>query len=114
MAHGKEWCYWTVRVAVLVVPRYVPEIVDEVPCTLLVVTVNVALVAPVAIVTEAGTCAAEVRLLVRLTLDPPVGAGPLIVTVPVDELPPTTVLGFRDSAVSVGALTVKVPVLVAL
>ena len=62
--------------------------------TLLVVTWNVALVAPAATVTLAGTCAAVVLLLVRDTVAPPLGAAPLSVTVPVDELPPVTLVGF--------------------
>ena len=62
--------------------------------TELVVTEKVADVAPAATVTLAGTCAAAVLLLVRVTLAPPVGAAPLNVTVPVEELPPVTVAGF--------------------
>ena len=61
--------------------------------TLLVVTWKVALEAPAATVTLAGTCAA-VLLLVSVTVTPPVGAAPLSVTVPVDELPPVTIVGF--------------------
>ena len=37
-----------------------------------------------------------VLLDVRLTTDPPVGAGPLSVTVPVEVPPPTTEMGFSD------------------
>lgn len=55
--------------------------------TALVVTVKVAVVDPAATVTEAGTVA-ELELDDRLTTLPPVGAGPLIVTVPVDDAPP--------------------------
>src|SRR5579871_218523 len=65
--------------------------------TALVVTVNVAVVAPAATVTLAGTCAAEVLLLDSATLAPPVGAAPLSVTVPVDELPPVTLVGLTDT-----------------
>ena len=65
--------------------------------TLLVVTWNVALVAPAATVTVAGTCAAVVLLLVRDTVAPPLGAAPLSVTVPVDELPPVTLVGFTET-----------------
>jgi hypothetical protein len=57
-----------------------------------VLMVNVALVAPAGIVTEAGTVA-EPLLLVKATLNPPVGAAEAIVAVPVDEVPPTTVVG---------------------
>ena len=76
--------------------------VVDVP-TALVLTVNVALVAPAAIVTLEGTLAAVVLLLERATCAPPAGAGPLSVTVPVDELPPITAVGFNVNEVSVGA-----------
>ena len=62
--------------------------------TALVVTMKVAVVAPAATVTLAGTVAAEVLLLDRDTMAPPTGAGPLRVTVPVEGLPPTTLVGF--------------------
>src|SRR5882724_9613263 len=61
--------------------------------TALVLTVNVALVAPAATV----TLAAVVLLLERVTCAPPVGAGPLSVTVPVEEFPPVTLVGFSES-----------------
>ena len=65
--------------------------------TALVLTVNVALVAPAATVTLEGTLAAVVLLLERVTCAPPVGAGPLSVTVPVEEFPPVTLVGFSES-----------------
>jgi len=65
-----------------------------------VATVNAALVAPAAIVTLAGTLATVVLLLESATCAPPAGAGPLSVTVPVDELPPTTLVGFSVSVES--------------
>jgi hypothetical protein len=68
--------------------------------TTLVLTVNVALVVPAATVTLAGVLAAAVLLLESVTWAPPVGAGPLNVTVPVDEFPPTTLVGFSVSAES--------------
>jgi hypothetical protein len=68
--------------------------------TALVATVNAALVAPAAIVTLAGTLATVVLLLESATCAPPAGAGPLSVTVPVDELPPTTLVGFSVSVES--------------
>src|SRR5207302_9011657 len=59
--------------------------------TALVLTVNVALLAPAATVTLAGTVAVDVLLLVRVTAAPPAGAGPLSVTVPVEDCaPPVT------------------------
>ena len=61
--------------------------------TAVVVTVNVALAAPAATETLAGTVAAAVLSLVRLTVAPPAGAALLSVTVPVAELPPITLAG---------------------
>jgi hypothetical protein len=55
--------------------------------------VKVALVAPAATVTLAGTCAAAVLLLDSVTIAPPAGAAPLRVTVPVELVPPTTDAG---------------------
>lgn len=70
--------------------------------TTLVLAVNVALEAPAATVTLAGTRAAVVLLLERVTCAPPAGARPLSVTVPVDEFPPTTLAGFSASDESDG------------
>ena len=64
--------------------------------TALVVTVNVTLVAPTGTVTLAGTVAAEL-LLDSETCAPPAGAGPSSVAVPVELLPPVTVVGFTPS-----------------
>ena len=61
--------------------------------TLLVVTVKVALLAPAATVTLAGTVAAAVLSLIRETAAPPLGAGPLNVTAPVEGNPPVTLAG---------------------
>src|SRR5947199_5816052 len=77
-------------------------VVDAV--TPLVLTVNVALVAPAATVTLEGTLAAPVLLLESATCAPPAGAGPLSVTVPVEDcIPPTTLVGFSESEERVGA-----------
>ena len=65
--------------------------------TVLVVTVKVALVAPEATVTLAGTVATAVLLLDSVTTAPPLGAAPLRVTVPCEELPPVTLVGFSVS-----------------
>jgi hypothetical protein len=70
-------------------------VVDE--ATALVLTVNVALVTPAATVTLEGTLAAVVLLLESVTCAPPVGAGALSVTVPVEEFPPVTLGGFSVS-----------------
>jgi hypothetical protein len=63
--------------------------------TALVLTVKVVLVAPLGTVTVGGTVATLVLLLDRETSAPPLGAGPPSVTVPVEELPPVTLDGFR-------------------
>ena len=73
--------------------------VDE--ATALVLTTNVALVAPAAIVTLGGMLAAPL-LLESATCAPPVGAAPLSVTVPVEEFPPATLVGFSESEERVG------------
>src|SRR5258706_3832620 len=94
----------TVSEADRAAPPYDPEIVTVVEAeTALVLTVNVALVAPAATVTLAGTRATVVLLLESATCAPPAGAGPLNVTAPVDEFPPVTLVGFNASEASVGA-----------
>jgi hypothetical protein len=67
-----------------------------------VVAANVALVAPAAIVTLAGTVATPVLLLASDTTAPPAGAAAVSVTVPVDPLPPTTLAGFTATADKAG------------
>src|SRR5437588_661164 len=70
--------------------------------TALVLTVNVALVAPAATVTLEGTVAAAVLLLESATGAPPAGAAPLNVTVPVEDcVPPITLVGLSVSDESV-------------
>ena len=61
--------------------------------TTLVAAANVALVAPAATVTLAGTVATEVLLLDSVTCAPPAGAAADKVTVPVEPFPPTTLEG---------------------
>ena len=65
-----------------------------------VATLKVAVVWPEATVTEAGTVAAAVLLLVRVTTRPPAGAAWLRVTVPVELLPPMTVPGLTETEAS--------------
>ena len=71
---------------------------------------NVALVLPAETVTLAGTCTTALLLLVSPTVLPPLGAGPLSVTVPVEESPPTTVAGLKLSPLTErkGGFTVSV------
>lgn len=68
---------------------------------------NVADVAPATTVTVAGT-AALVTFELKDTANPPVGAGPLIVTDPVTEVPPMTVVGLREKPLMTGGVIVRV------
>ena len=79
-------------------------VVDVDDVTTLWVIANVALVAPAGTVTEPATVAAEVLELERVTTEPPLGAGPLKVTVPVIValLPPTTDDAERTRLLGVG------------
>jgi len=76
--------------------------------------VNVAVVAFAATVTLAGTVAAAVLLLLSVTTAPPAGAAALKVTVPVDELPPVTVVGFRLTPLGTAGVTPRLAVCVVL
>ena len=67
-----------------------------------VATANVAVVAPAATVTLAGTVAADVLLLDSVTTAPPEGAPAVSVTVPVDPVPPTTLAGLSKTDASAG------------
>ena len=69
-------------------------VVEEV--TAFVVTVKVAVELPAVTLTLAGTVADELLLDNAIEM-PPVGAGALKVTVPVEGLPPVTVVGFSDT-----------------
>jgi len=95
----------TVSEADLVTPPEAPEMLTVVDAsTALVLTVNVALVAPATTVTLDGVLATFVLLLESVTTAPPEGAAPLSVTVPVEDcVPPTTLVGFSVSEESVGA-----------
>lgn len=73
-----------------------------------VATVKVPVVAPAAIVAVVGI--ADAVLDETVTVRPPVGAALLIVIEPLDETPPTTAVGLKDNAVTVGPLTVSVAV----
>jgi hypothetical protein len=77
-------------------------VTDVEAATLAVLTVNVAPVAPAVTVTLEGTLAAAPLLLKSITCAPPVSAGPLSVTVPVEADPPVTLVGFSVSEEGVG------------
>ena len=99
------------KVALFVTPPAVAETVTEVLAELGdVVTMNVAELPPAATVTLAGTLATEGVLLDSATTVPPAGAGPLRVTVPVEELPAFTVEGESVNDDGTGGLTVTVVV----
>ena len=82
--------------------------------TPLVVTANVFVVAPAATVTEPGTVAALVLLLVSVTTAPPAGAALVSVTVPVLPALPVTAVGLTltpSRAAGPAGFTVSVAVL---
>ena len=92
----------TLRLALVLAPPSAAVIVTAVVVlTALVVAVNVALVAPAATVTVAGTDAAALLLLDRLTLVA-ADTADVNVTVPCDDEPAGTVDGFRETALSDG------------
>ena len=64
-----------------------------------VVIRNVALLRPAGTVTLDGALAAG-ELSLNATAAPPLGAGPLSVTVPCDVEPPTTLAGLTTSAIN--------------
>jgi len=87
MTHTRARHGVTERRAVCVAPLVAEIVTDLVFGTVLVETVKVAVVFPEVTVTLAGTVATLVELLERVTTVPAVGAGPDIVTVPVDGDP---------------------------
>ena len=93
----------TFNVPETVVPFATADIVaDLADVATAVVTVNVAVVAPEATVTDGGTDT-PVVLLDNATDSPPAGAGPTSVTVAVAFCPPTIV----DGAIATDAGTVR-------
>jgi hypothetical protein len=96
----------TVRAAVWFIPLEAAVMTTEVDAlTAEVATANVALVAPAGTVTESGTAATEGSLLDKETTVPPLGAGLVKVIVPVEELPPVTLVGLSESKLGVEAST---------
>ena len=87
--------FLAVRVAVVLV------------ATALVVTANVTELAPAPIVTVFGTVTTAL-LLDSATTKPPGSAFPLRVTVPIEVLPPVTLLGLTATDESVGRVMVSV------
>jgi hypothetical protein len=97
-----------IRVAETVVPPSVAEIEAEVAvATAVVVMEKVTLVEPLGTTTVAGTTALELPE-VKLTVMPPVGAGPLNVSVPDAVLPPVTEVGETVRPAGNGAVIVSV------
>jgi len=94
----------TERSAVRVVLLYEAEIVAEVTMrTADVLTVKVALLVPAGTITLKGTLAAPL-LLESMTCAPPAGAGPVKVTVPVENCtPPITLEGLSVNEDRVGS-----------
>lgn len=89
---------FTVKVALrLAPPKLPPMVADAEAVTETVVAVKVALVAPAATVTLAGTVATAGLLLVSATTAPPDGAALVNFTVACDEAPPVTLDGLKDS-----------------
>src|SRR5271169_813484 len=97
----------TVKVAVLFTALYVAVRVGvTLAATVVVVTAKVAVVAPWATVTFAGTEAAAL-LLESVTIAPPAGAAASRVTVPVAPLtPPTALVGLTEREVRFAARAV--------
>lgn len=84
---------FTVSVAVrLTMPYVAVNVTAVLVATAEVVTGNVVLVAPAATVALAGTVAATLER-VKVTTAPPAGAAAVSVIVPVDDAPPTTLVG---------------------
>jgi hypothetical protein len=93
---------FTVSTAVRVTPPKTAEMVAVVEAlTETVVTVKVVLVAPAGTTTLVGTVVA-LEFSESETAAPPLGAAELNVTVPIEELPPTTLVGVSETAESVG------------
>jgi len=75
-----------------------------------VVMLNVPLLAPPAILKLTATVAAEVLLLIRPTVSPPGGAGPVRTRLPIDPVPPVTEAGLSVSDMIAAGFTCSVAV----
>ena len=91
-------------------PSVAVIVAEDAAETAVVVTENVAVVAPAATVTEAGALALEL-LEASVTTVPPVGAATERVTVPVLEAPPATEVGLKVTELTLEAtVTARVAV----
>jgi hypothetical protein len=97
---------FTVRFAALLTANVAVTVTMVEDATPLVVIGNVAVRLPPATVTLDGV-EADVLLSDRVTTVPAEGDGPLSVTVPVDELPPTTLVGLTVTELNVSGFMVK-------
>jgi len=103
---------FTVTVAILWLPLSVAVIVAVVTRDTGVVLIGTgAVVEPAGTVTELGTVTV-LLVLERLTVVPPVPAGPPKVTVPVEPCPPTTVVGAVVNELTCNGCSVSVAVAV--
>jgi hypothetical protein len=94
-----------------VLPNFAEMVTDLFVVTGVVAIANVVDTVLAGTVTVDGTVAKFVLLLVRLTVAPSGGAGPLKVSVPIACVPPLTEVGLNVTELSAGALTVKLAVL---
>src|SRR5215471_4553189 len=100
---------FTTREAVTDAPLYIAVIVTIVPALTVAVDIaKVVVVVPSATVSEAGTLATAVLLLVSVTTVPPAGAAVDSVTVPVLVAPPTRLAGLSVTEPSDAADTARV------
>ena len=97
MHAGAEVTFSTALTVLLSVAEMVAATVPV--CTLVVVALKLAVLAPDGSETEAGT-ETTLLLLDKATTAPFIGAGGLMVMVPIELLPPTTVVGFSVNDVT--------------
>ena len=101
---------FTVRVVVtLMLFNVAVKVMVFTVATAVVFATKLAVWLPADINTVAGTMT-DLSELVSLTVAPPLGAGPLSPTVPAEELPPETELGFTVIPTRLGGVTVSTAV----